>query len=350
MVEGGVERLVPVVVKVGRHNLDREFLMGKASIGLMLLSSQYWAPHGKLTPFLKAMTAQIDGFVEGFRSELQFEREAAIQARFAQRAMHSGVWRVPRVYAATERVIEMEYVDGAVNILRAAAHFKPRDPQRYRRELARRFTFAVLSQVFIHQEVHGDLHPGNVMVDADGTLHLIDWGNTVQLAGKVAPVWRYLRGALTADADAVTDALIAICTDPAAAMARRTEIREALARTLQKKRIRPLGRWFAWTLALEGPDGWLQRAHLLGQLMSNTQHLGLVVRGEYLHLSRSAGALLGTLGSLYKDMPPGRVAADVLWALNSFPARAVQDALRGRRVELRERAGTLARRALFMEA
>ena len=152
----------------------------------------------------------------------------------------------------------MEYVDGAVNISRAAAHFKPRDPLAYRRDLARKFLFTILSQVFIHQEVHGDLHPGNVMVDADGTLHLIDWGNTVQLAGKVAPVWRYLRGALTADADAVTDALIAICTDPAAALARRAEIREALARTLHKKQIRPLGRWFAWTLALEGPEGWLQ--------------------------------------------------------------------------------------------
>jgi ubiquinone biosynthesis protein len=350
VVEDGVERLVPVVIKIGRHNLDREFLMGKTSIGLMLLSSQYWAPHGKLTPFLKAMTAQIDGFIEGFRGELQFEREAAIQARFAQRALHSGVWRVPRVVAATERVIEMEYVAGAVNIARAAAHFKPRDALAYRRDLARKFMFAVLSQVFLHQEVHGDLHPGNVLVDAAGTLHLIDWGNTVQLAGKVAPLWRYLRGALSADADAVADALIAICTDPAAATARRAEIRDALARTLHKRQIRPLGRWFAWTLALEGPDGWLQRAHMLGQLMSNTQHLGLVVRGEYLHLSRSASAMLGTLGSLYKDMPPGRVAADLMWALNSFPARAVQDALRSKRGELRAGAVALARRAFFLEA
>ena len=153
--------------------------------------------------------------------------------------------------------------------------------------------------------------------------------------------------ALTADADAVTDALIAICTDPAAALARRAEIREALARTLHKKQIRPLGRWFAWTLALEGPEGWLKRAQMLGQLMSNTQHLGLVVRGEYLHLSRSAGAMLGTLGSLYKDMPRQRVAADLLWALNTFPARALQDALRGKKVELRDGATALARRAVF---
>ena len=33
-----VEHLVPVIIKIGRHNLDREFLMGKTSIGLMLVS------------------------------------------------------------------------------------------------------------------------------------------------------------------------------------------------------------------------------------------------------------------------------------------------------------------------
>jgi serine/threonine protein kinase len=199
----------------------------------------------------------------------------------------------------------------------------------------------------MHQELHGDLHPGNVLVDADGLLHLIDWGNTVPLAGMLPPVWRALRAALAADAQALADALIELSTDPAAARARRAEIRDSLMRTLQKKRMRPLGRWFVWTLALEGPEGWLQRAQLLGQLMSNSQHLGLVVRGEYLHLSRSAGAMLGTLGSLYKGMPPAVIAADVLWALNSFPARAVRDALRGKQVEWREGAAALARRAVF---
>ncbi|MBK9198876.1 AarF/UbiB family protein [Candidatus Skiveiella danica] len=134
-----MEHLVPVIIKIGRHNLDREFLMGKTSIGLMLVSSQYWAPHGKLTPFLKAMTEQIDGFVEGFRGELQFEREAEVQAAFSRRARSSTVWRVPEVYRATPRVIEMEYVEGAVNISRAVQHFRPADPLAYRRELARKF-------------------------------------------------------------------------------------------------------------------------------------------------------------------------------------------------------------------
>ena len=48
----GGQVLTPVVVKVGRHNLEREFLIGKTVIKLAILSSQYWAPHSKLSPFL----------------------------------------------------------------------------------------------------------------------------------------------------------------------------------------------------------------------------------------------------------------------------------------------------------
>lgn len=343
----GVEHLVPVIIKIGRHNLDREFLMGKTSIGLMLVSSQYWAPHGKLTPFLKAMTEQIDGFVEGFRNELQFEREAQIQGSFARRAQNSLIWHVPEVYRATERVIEMEYVEGAVNISRAAQHFKPRDRVAYQRDLAKKFLFTILTQIFVYQEVHGDLHPGNVMVDKAGRLHLIDWGNTIQLAGKMVPVLNYLKGALVANPDMMTDALIAICTDPDAARARRGEIRAALVRTLEKKSIKPLSYDFAWMLYQEGPQGWLTRANTLLHLMSNTQQLGLVVRGEYLHLSRSLVAMIATLGGLYEGVPRARVVADILITLNTFPARLLQDFLRSNRSDIRHAVTALARRAVF---
>ena len=336
----GEEKLVTIVVKIGRHNLDREFLMGKTSVGLMLLSSHYWAPHGKLAPFLKAMVEQIDGFIDGFRGELEFEREAAVQTRFWRRSRHSAVWRVPRVYRASDRVVEMEFVEGAVNISRAAAHFGPRDDVAYRRTLARRFVYIVLSQVLVHREIHGDLHPGNVMVDAEGRLHLIDWGNAVELAGKFAPVLNYLRAALVADPDALTDALILVSADPSVAQAKRDQIRRTLARTLAKKGIAPLSLTFPWTLYREGTPGLLRRANLLANLMSNTQQLGLTVHGDYLHLSRSIAALVGTLANLYQDVPSHWVVADLIFALNSFPALALQEALRDKKAEIAEIIGT----------
>ena len=41
-------------------------------------------------------------------------------------------------------------------------------------------------------------------------------------------------------------------------------------------------------------------------------------------------AIAGTLGSLYKGVPRHRVAADLLWVLNSFPPRALGDVVRSR--------------------
>ena len=342
-----VEHLVPVVIKIGRHNLDREFLMGKTSIGLMVLSSQYWAPHGKLTPFLKALTDQIDVFVEGFRGELQFQREAEIQSRFSKRSKSSQVWSVPEVYTSTERIIEMEYVDSAVNISRACKHFKPEDPILYQRILAKKLLYVILTQIFIYQEVHGDLHPGNVMVDKYGHIHIIDWGNTIHLAGKVAPILSYIKGAMVADPDAMTDSLISISTDPAAAQLRRNEIRDSLIRTLNKKDISALSYDFIPVLYKEGPEGWLKRANALMQLMSNTQQLGLVVRSEYLHLSRSIGAMVGTMGTLYKDVPRYHAIKDILVTTNSFPARLLQDFLLSKKSEIRQLIVALARRAVF---
>ena len=108
---------------------------------------------------------------------------------------------------------------------------------------------------------------------------------------------------------------------------------EALARTLQKKQIRPLSYTFAWTLYREGPEGWLKRANTLLQLASNTQQLGLVLRGEYLHLSRSLTAMVATLGGLYEGVPRYRAGADILIAVNTFPARALKEWLRGVRAD-----------------
>jgi hypothetical protein len=59
--------------------------------------------------------------------------------------------------------------------------------------------------------------------------------------------------------------------------------------------------------------------------------------------------MLGTLGSLYKDMPPRRIAADLLWALSLFPPQLLHDTLRGRRGEGLGGAAALARRLLFAE-
>lgn len=324
--EDGEEVLRSVVIKVGRHNIDREFAIGKLVLGLAIMSSQYWAPHSKLAPFLRAMQEQVDEFVAGFTQELDFEAEASNHRRFFERSFDSRYWKVPELYGSSNRILEMEYLADADSLNRALQRLPARRRRRFQRQVAERLLYAVLYQVFVYQEMHGDLHPGNVMVGSDGALYLIDWGNCVSLDGKWQAIWDYLSGAVIADPDLLADALIRVSTDPEGQAQRRAEIRELLAETLQKKSVSTLGAGnFVGELRRGGFSGLHRRGQAVLQLMSNTQQLGLVMHRDYVHLSRALMATVGSFSSLYDASPKRQLALDLISGAARLPLRFSQD-------------------------
>ncbi|HEU0196736.1 MAG TPA: AarF/ABC1/UbiB kinase family protein [Nevskiaceae bacterium] len=326
--EEGVEVLRPVVIKVGRHNLDREFAIGKLVIGLAILSTQYWAPHSKLAPFLRAMQEQVDEFVAGFVEELDFDAEARNQQRFRERARTGGAWHVPAIYTSTPRVIEMEYLAGTTSLACATANLPKRKWRHFQAGVTRRLLHTVLQQIILYGELHGDLHPGNIMLDEGGTLYLIDWGNVVPLTGKWATVRDYLVGALLADSELLADAVIAVSTQPEANRARRDEVVAAMEDVLGKKgvtRVSPATLYHE--LRDEGWPALQRRMRAVAQIISSTQAAGLVVRGDYLHLSRAVAAVIGSFGTLY---PTGRrhgMLRDLSWALATAPMALGREAI-----------------------
>ena len=336
--EGGREILRPVIIKVGRHNIDREFAIGKLVIGLSIMSTQYWAPHSKLAPFLRAMQEQVDEFVAGFVEELDFDAEARNHRRFYQRSLGRREWRVPELYSSSRRILEMEYLGEASSLARALTHLPKRERRRFQRRLVEQLSHTVLHHALAYREMHGDLHPGNVMVSPDGTLNLIDWGNVIDLDGKWRPVRDYLAGAILADTELLTEALIRISTQPEENHERRAEIRAALDETLRKKGVTPLTRRsFIRELRSGGVAGLHQRGQAVLQLLANTQQAGLVLKRDYLHLSRALMALAGSYGTLYegdrrslllRDL--GRVALKLPLTLGRELASQELRALRGR--------------------
>lgn len=324
-IEDGKEVLRPVVIKVGRQDIDREFAIGKLVLGLAIMSSQYWAPHSKLAPFLRAMQEQVDEFVAGFMEELDFEAEAKNHLRFYQRSIASGMYRVPTLYSSSRRILEMEYLSDADSLTRALKKMPSSQRRAFQFQVAERLLFTVLHHIFVYREIHGDLHPGNVMIGSDGALHLIDWGNVVSLDGKWGAVWDYLAGAVLADTDLLTDALIRVSTQPEANRARRAEIKAYLDETLKKKNVRTLTRRnFVFELRRGGMAALHRRGQAVLHLMSNTQQIGVVLQRDYLHLSRALFAATGSFGSLYEDTPKKYLARDVVLTLARMPLTLTQ--------------------------
>jgi len=228
---------------------------------------------------------------------------------------------VPELYGSSRRILEMEYLGDAQSLPRALARMPKRERRRFQLKLAEQLLYTVIYHAFAFREMHGDLHPGNVMVARDGRLNLIDWGNVIDLNGKWGPVWDYLAGAILADTDLLADALIRISTQPEVDAARREEIRAALDETLRKKGVSRLTRSsFIAEVRRGGLDGLHARGQTVLHLMSNTQQVGLVLKRDYLHLSRALFALAGSIGTLYEGEPGRRLAIDLAIVALRLPA------------------------------
>lgn len=330
----GRQELQTVVVKVGRHNLEREFLIGKTVIKLAILSSQYWAPHSKLSPFLNSWLDQVDIFVEGFRAELDFEAEAAVQTRFQERARHTGGWHVPQVYATTRRIIEMEYIETGASLGTAFKQLGRRKSLRSRRKVGRAFLHTLLSHMLVYQEFHGDLHPGNLLVDERSQLYFIDWGNSVDISHIWRPTVNYLQAIFSADPHAITTAMIELGMDSAVLESQRSEILTLVEQALIEADVTPLGLDFALTIYREGTDGLIKRLELAMGLAAVMGRQGIVINSDYLHLSRSVTAMLGSYLGIYKGVSRWAISQDIARVMLEFPALESYRQARGYRRRL----------------
>ena len=120
--------------------------------------------------------------VAGIRDELDFTREASNNALMrATRAEDVGV-ALPEIYRdlTTQRLLVMDEVVGQP-VSDAAAVQATGVP---RIELANHLTDSFLAQVLGDGIYHADPHPGNVLIDREGTLWFIDFGSV----GMIDPV------------------------------------------------------------------------------------------------------------------------------------------------------------------
>ena len=172
------------------------------------------------------------------RAELDYEVEAANAERLAANLASDPTVHVPTVHreASTGRIITLDRIEGIKVSDLAALDAAGVD----RHELARKIVDVVLTMVFEHGFFHADPHPGNLFVEPDGRLGLVDFG----MVGAIAPprrtrLARLFVATASGDATAVAAELLGLGT--ATAPVDRSALTRDLAGILAQVTNLPLG-------------------------------------------------------------------------------------------------------------
>lgn len=139
-----------------------------------------------LVPDLRLLSipGAIERFGAALSDQLDFRKEAANNRRFAKNFARQKKVRVPTLIdeLCTERVLTMIFVEGV----------KATEPEKVghlRTELAERGGRAILKMVFEDGFVHADLHPGNILLSADGTMTFLDTGLVAEMPPDLVRPW-----------------------------------------------------------------------------------------------------------------------------------------------------------------
>lgn len=129
---------------------------------------------------VRALTGVVREFSHKVKEEMDFRREAE-NIQHVQEAYRSlPKVRTPQVYDeyTRRRVLVMEYCRGT-KIDRLQPQF---DQGRLSfRETMETVTGAYLRMMMVDGFLHADPHPGNLLVEPDGTLIILDWGMVVEV-------------------------------------------------------------------------------------------------------------------------------------------------------------------------
>jgi ubiquinone biosynthesis protein len=167
-----------VIVKVQRPGLDELVRRDGAVLSFVARELQRRVESARRI----GVRALADELIRSIEAELDYGREVMAGERLRENlGADSGV-QIPVVYPtlSSQRLLVMDEVVG-----RSVSDAAAVDPVPVARsELARRLLASFLEQILRDGYYHADPHPGNVLVDADGILWLLDFG----AVGRIDPV------------------------------------------------------------------------------------------------------------------------------------------------------------------
>ena len=155
---------------------------------------------------VKGLTTNFQQIKETVLEELDFRKEAEHIETIAANFRSDPDIKLPGVIhqLSTRRILTTEFMDGikVTNLTYLEENSIDRET------LANRIVTAYCRMIFIDGIYHADPHPGNLLVQADGTVVFIDFGAVARLSPAMKegiPI--FLEGVLKRDKTQITDAL-----------------------------------------------------------------------------------------------------------------------------------------------
>jgi len=192
-----------VVLKVRRPDVQKIIERDLSLMNFLARRVDAAIPEAKILD----LPGVVREFERSLLAELDFEAEARHIERFQRMFASRPFVKIPDVYKdlSGPNVICMERISG-VKITDSTGPQADGSGGHDPRELVERCTDILVTMVLREGFFHGDLHPGNLLVRADGTLCFLDVG----LCGRLSPRQR----------DYLTDLLVAIVQQDYEAVAR----------------------------------------------------------------------------------------------------------------------------------
>lgn len=276
-----------VVVKVKRPGIEKVIL---TDIDLLTQLARLAEEHVSEVRVLRPQVI-VEEFGRTVRRELDFVTEASATARFHDHFAEHPRVRTPRVF--------WEYTTTSVLVLERLAGHNLGDQEALERmgvdreELARTLADAFLQQFFVTGLFHADPHSGNLLVDEEGTLSIVDFGQVGHLS-------RELRSQLTTTLIAATarevEVIIEIYMDMGV-LAAETNVRE-----LRTEMAELLDKYF------ETPLGRIDQMRVFQELMTVARRHHVFLPRDFVLMAKS----LTTISAVAKELDPQFDLASVL--------------------------------------
>ena len=272
-----------VAIKVQRYRVQDIFHMDFKALKIVFWIISTFTSFGK-----KADLSELyQELIYVMAKELDFEQELHYGTYFKERYHNKSSIYIPGYYKklCTKKVLVMEWVDGAKI---TDLHFLNRHQISTKRTAKSLFYFYI-DQFLSNGYFHADPHAGNILMQQDGTIVIIDFGMVGEIRKQDTHYFkRLIQSLITDDYDNVI------------------EILEEMNFILPNANKRKLRKILEHTVEMY-EDGSMKRmdTQVIDQLMKDVRHIikdqPIQLPADYLYLGRAISIIFGILVNLYPE-------------------------------------------------